>query len=253
MAEDKKGFLLYADLIHTIEKMPNDKAGELFKHILLYVNNKNPIAEDLIIELTFEPIKQQLKRDLIKFEKSKDEKSLNGRVGNLKRWNIDLYNKFISNKLTIEEAEEISLNRKTSLCDKTNRSQSQTFANIAVNDNVNVNVINNNNIVESIDYDYLLKYINKTLGRSLKVVNDKVKTKYKSLFKQGYTKAQIKEAIDNVKNNQYHKDSNYTYCTLEFFSRADTIDKYSSVTKIQDNEVIQDDYYLNIMKKLNQQ
>ena len=109
------------------------------------------------------------------------------------------------------------------------------------------------NIVESIDYDYLLKYINDSLGRNFKIVNDKVKNKYKSLFKQGYTKSQIKEAIDNVKNNQYHKDSNYTYCTLEFFSRPETIDKYSSVTKVENNEVIQDDYYLNIMKKLNQQ
>lgn len=110
-----------------------------------------------------------------------------------------------------------------------------------------------NNIVESIDYDYLLKYINDSLGRNFKIVNDKVKNKYKSLFKQGYTKSQIKEAIDNVKNNQYHKDSNYTYCTLEFFSRPETIDKYSSVTKVENNEVIQDDYYLNIMKKMNQQ
>jgi uncharacterized phage protein (TIGR02220 family) len=109
------------------------------------------------------------------------------------------------------------------------------------------------NIVESIDYDYLLKYINDSLGRNFKIVNDKVKNKYKSLFKQGYTKSQIKEAIDNVKNNQYHKESNYTYCTLEFFSRPETIDKYSSVTKVENNEVIQDDYYLNIMKKLNQQ
>ena len=251
MAEDKKGFLLYADLIHTIEKMPSEKAGDLFKHILRYVNDLNPISNDLIIDLTFEPIKQQLKRDLIKFEKSKDEKSLSGRIGNLKRWNIDLYNKFISKDLTIEEAETIANNRKVSQPDKV---QSQSIANIAVNDNVNVNVNDiNNNIVESIDYEYLLKYINDSLGRNFKIVNDKVKNKYKSLFKQGYTKSQIKEAIDNVKNNQYHKESNYTYCTLEFFSRPETIDKYSSVTKVENNEVIQDDYYLNIMKKLNQQ
>jgi hypothetical protein len=144
MAEDKKGFLLYADLIHTIEKMPSEKAGDLFKHILRYVNDLKPISNDLIIDLTFEPIKQQLKRDLIKFEKSKDEKSLSGRVGNLKRWNIDLYNKFISKELTIEEAENIVISRKVSQPDKV---QSQTVANIAVNDNVNVNV-NVNDIKE---------------------------------------------------------------------------------------------------------
>ena len=73
MAENKKSFVLYADLIHTVVKMPDNKAGELFKHILKYVNDKNPQTEDLIIQLTFEPIKQQLKRDLLKYESKKQQ------------------------------------------------------------------------------------------------------------------------------------------------------------------------------------
>lgn len=67
MAKDKKSFLLYCDIIHTVTKMPDDKAGQLFKHILDYVNDLNPKTDDLIIQLTFEPIKQQLKRDLDKY------------------------------------------------------------------------------------------------------------------------------------------------------------------------------------------
>ena len=39
MADNKKGFMLYADLIHTIEKMPDEKAGQLFKTVLEYVND----------------------------------------------------------------------------------------------------------------------------------------------------------------------------------------------------------------------
>ena len=61
MAKDKKSFLLYCDIIHTVEKMPTEKAGELFKHILQYVNDQNPKTDDLIVQLVFEPIKQQLK------------------------------------------------------------------------------------------------------------------------------------------------------------------------------------------------
>jgi len=80
MAEDKKGFVLYADLIHTVNKMPNDKAGELLKHILSYVNDENPTTEDLIIQLTFEPIKQQLKRDLKKYESKKKQWSDAGKA-----------------------------------------------------------------------------------------------------------------------------------------------------------------------------
>lgn len=70
MAENKKSFLLYCDLIHTVSKMPKEKAGELFLHILQYVNDENPETDDLIIQLSFEPIKQSLKRDLVKWEQT---------------------------------------------------------------------------------------------------------------------------------------------------------------------------------------
>lgn len=83
MAKDKKSFLLYCDLIYTVSKMPNDKAGELFKHILSYVNDENPINNDLIIQLTFEPIKQSLKRDLQKYENIRAKNIENAN----KRWN----------------------------------------------------------------------------------------------------------------------------------------------------------------------
>ena len=81
MAENKKGFVLYADLIHTINKMPSDKAGDLFKHILSYVNDEDPTTDDMLIELVFEPIKQQLKRDLKKYESICNRNSENGKKG----------------------------------------------------------------------------------------------------------------------------------------------------------------------------
>jgi hypothetical protein len=67
MAEQKKGFILYADQKALFEQLPNEKAGELIKFIFAYVNDENPISEDIIINLAFTPIKQQLKRDLVKF------------------------------------------------------------------------------------------------------------------------------------------------------------------------------------------
>ena len=68
MASGKKSFLLYADIIGVVEKLPNDKAGELFKLILEYVNDKNPKTEDMLLQIAFEPIKLSLKRDLKKYE-----------------------------------------------------------------------------------------------------------------------------------------------------------------------------------------
>lgn len=83
MAKDKISFLLYCDLIHTVGKLTDVKAGQLFKHVLDYVNDKDPKTDDFIIEITFEPIKQFLKRDLKKYQNTckKNKESA------LKRWN----------------------------------------------------------------------------------------------------------------------------------------------------------------------
>ncbi len=83
MAENKKSFMLYVDLIHTVKKLDKSKVGELFIHILEYVNDLNPVTNDLIIEIAFEPIKQQLKRDLRKYE---DTCKKNKEIAE-KRWN----------------------------------------------------------------------------------------------------------------------------------------------------------------------
>lgn len=71
MADEKKSFLLYTDLINTFEELKDAEAGKLIKHILRYVNDKNPVAPDRITKITFEPIKLQLKRDLVKYEKKR--------------------------------------------------------------------------------------------------------------------------------------------------------------------------------------
>ena len=69
MAKDKKGFILYADQKELFDQLPNEKAGELIKFIFAYVNDENPITEDLLLNLAFTPIKQQFKRDLDKWGK----------------------------------------------------------------------------------------------------------------------------------------------------------------------------------------
>jgi hypothetical protein len=129
MAENKKSFVLYCDLIHTIEKLPDDKAGLLFKHLLRYVNDQNPITEDLIVEIAFEPIKHQLKRDLIKYEGKKEQWSDAGKKSAEKR---------ALNK--INESQRNSTNVKSV------STVSTVTVNDNVNDNVNVNVNVNDNV-----------------------------------------------------------------------------------------------------------
>jgi len=85
MAHDKKSFLLYADWIHTVERLNDDEAGQLFKHILRYVNDLNPAPENRVVEISFEPFKQQFKRDLAKWETTREKRSKAGKISAEKR------------------------------------------------------------------------------------------------------------------------------------------------------------------------
>lgn len=124
MADGKKSFVLYTDLIHTVKKMPNEKAGELFKHVLEYVNDLDPKTNDLIIELSFEPIKQQLKRDLNKWEELKVKRSKAGKISALNK-----ANKRHQMSTHVESVQ-----------------QDSTHSTVNVNGNVNVSVNGNGNV-----------------------------------------------------------------------------------------------------------
>ena len=81
MAENKKSVLLYCDIIHTVEKLDDETAGKLFKHYLRYINDLHPETDDLLVEISFEPIKQNLKRDLVKLEARAERSRTNGQLG----------------------------------------------------------------------------------------------------------------------------------------------------------------------------
>lgn len=83
---------------------------------------------------------------------------------------------------------------------------------------------------DNIDFEALLLFINKTFGRNFKVINKDVRRSYIARLKEGYKKDQINNAIKNCAVNKYHKETNYQYCTPQFFSRADILDKYSDLT-----------------------
>jgi len=200
MAKDKKSFLLYADLIHTIEKLNDEQAGKLFKHVLRYVNDQHP-ESDQFTEVVFEPIKQTLKRDLEKYEGIRQRNSENAK----KRWDA-------------------------TACDRIPNMPAVTKN--ADNDSVNDNDIN------IIDFQSLLDILQVTFKRKFRVMNDKVKRSYKARIKEGYTIDDIHNAIKNCQANAYHKDNNYQYCTPEFFSRADILDKYADRTIVTESDAI---------------
>ena len=132
MAENKKSFVLYADLIKSIEHLTNEEKGILFNHLLEYVNDMKPILTDRLILTAWKPIELQLKRDLIKFEEVKAKRSEAGkRSAELRALKSDELN--TTNSTSVESVKQTSTNS----TDNVNVNVTDN-----VNDNVNDNVIN---------------------------------------------------------------------------------------------------------------
>ena len=95
------------------------------------------------------------------------------------------------------------------------------------------------------DYDLFLKFINDTLGRSLRVISEDDKKKVRKRLKEGYTKFNFQYAVENCKNVKVHVESNYKHCTFEFFTRKKTLDQYGEKPKEQKNQIgATTEYYL---------
>jgi hypothetical protein len=131
MAENKKSFLLYTDVYFTVKKLTDEQAGILFKHILSYVNDENPIIENIIIEIAFEPIKQSLKRDLVKYEEIVKKKITAGKLGGIKSGEI--------RRIKKEANEANALKTKQNEAKRSKTKQRQANEAVSVSDSVNVN------------------------------------------------------------------------------------------------------------------
>ena len=117
MAENKKSFVLYTDSKGLIDQLPDEIAGRLFKHIFAYVNDENPISDELILNIAFEPIKNQLKRDLVKWSNQTDQR----RQAGLKSAEIRKRNATSVNERSISSTDNVNVS-------------------VSVNDNVSDNV-----------------------------------------------------------------------------------------------------------------
>jgi len=115
----KKSFLLYCDLKHTIDKLPNETAGKLLKLILDYANGDFNEPDDLLLQVVFEPIKQSLIRDLEKYDakviRNKENGSKGGRPS--KEGNPKKPNGLIHNPLKAKKADSDNDNDNDSVSD----------------------------------------------------------------------------------------------------------------------------------------
>lgn len=79
MANGKKSFVLYADLLKSVDHLTEEELGKLFKHILEYVNDLNPVLEDRLLLTAWKPIERSLKEDLKKWERQLEQRRQAGK------------------------------------------------------------------------------------------------------------------------------------------------------------------------------
>jgi hypothetical protein len=64
MATGKERILFKRSWVHVFNKLEDHEAGQLIKHLLSYCDDQSPTAPNRLIEMVFEPMKQELKQDL---------------------------------------------------------------------------------------------------------------------------------------------------------------------------------------------
>jgi uncharacterized phage protein (TIGR02220 family) len=80
---------------------------------------------------------------------------------------------------------------------------------------------------EPIDWQALLDFLNKAVNKKYKSFPEPVKKSYRKRLKEGFNKSDIMKAIEKAAKDEFHISNEYKHLTIEFFSRADKLDKFS--------------------------
>lgn len=186
MAEDKKSFILYSDLITVVEKLivkdrvnSTNNAGELFYHLLKYVNDQDPETDNFIVEMAFEPIKQQLKRDLRKYETIREKRAEAGKKS------AELRARQAQQESTLVE----SVATNPTSVDTCQQSSTNPTDSVNVNDTVNGNVTVNDTVINN----------NSLLGAAAQKTEEKK-------VKKRFGKPEFKEALLHMGVLEQHAD-----------------------------------------------
>jgi len=203
MAKDKKSFVAYCDWLESFEELTDEEAGRLAKHLFRYVNDLNPEAPDKITKMCFIPIKQSLKRDLVKYEERAERARLNGAKGGRPK--------------TQKTQSVISEPKKPD------------------SDNVNVSVSDNVNVSTDVDipaYEEFREYaLDKCSELNFNVPENSINAKYQSWKANGWRNGNGKK-IKNWKTTILN--------TLPYLQQKETIEKIETKEEREAREMMEE-------------
>jgi anionic cell wall polymer biosynthesis LytR-Cps2A-Psr (LCP) family protein len=87
-----------------------------------------------------------------------------------------------------------------------------------------------NKISSSDDVHKIINIFNEVFNKQSRVMSKKVLNKYKEILKH-FSLQDINQSMINAKKDDFHLENDYKYCTLEYFSRIEQIDKWLNATK----------------------
>jgi len=144
---NRNSFVLYNDNHDIFCSLTKDQKADLIDAIFEYQKN-GEFPTDPIIKVAISSFVSQFKRDSQKWEKTCEEKTIAGKMGNLKRWHPELYKKVIDGKINLDDAMLGLQSQELSQPDRTQSDPIGKIANIAVSDSVSVSVSDIINTIE---------------------------------------------------------------------------------------------------------
>jgi hypothetical protein len=190
MAENKTSFVLYSDSKSIIDLLSNEQAGLLLKTLFAYVNDENPII-DSSIALVFEMIKLQLKRDLKKWEKTKEGRSTAGKASAEARRLAKLNEQISTNPTNVDFVQ-----------------QTPTNPTVSVNDNVSVSVSVSGNEINKENKNNVFFAELIISDEWLNTTGMQAPNKYKSV----QVKTLLKKYNDQINSSFDFKENKKEYC-----------------------------------------
>ena len=226
--EGKKSVIIYVDWGYTFDALGNEEAGKLIKHFFNYVRDLNPEPPDKLTQIAFEPVKQTLKRDLLKWRQIINKRAESGKLGGIKsgesrRWKQKEANEASDSKTKQNEANEAS-DSKT----KQNEANEAVSDTVSVSETIKEKVITPELKSSAAKYDSFISFFNKKLNKWYRG-DSKSKRQFMARLKEGYTGDDFALAIKNLLKDAHHIDSEFQWATPELITRVDKLQYFINI------------------------
>ena len=194
MAKEQKGFVVYGDIEESLEELSDEQVAKLFRGMVNYFNTGKDPKFTGLLKLAFIPIRQQMDRDVDKYEKKcqKNKENIQKYWDKVKaendKTNTNVYECIQPNTIATNTNTKTNKNKKTDT--DTNTMSAETDA--------------------SSLSSFLIGYLNEKAGTNYNVTQS-VRQQIDSLLGSGYNADQIRTVIDRKCDEWLNDEKMRTY------------------------------------------